>query len=83
MTDAPDSLRAEVAAQLRSELARHQVSGVELAGRLGVSQPYVSRRLSGNVPLDLDDLQRIAGVLGVTVGDLVPAAALSRHWPAP
>jgi len=60
-------------------MARRRVSGVTLASQIGRSQSYVSRRLVGDVAFDLDDIERIAGVLGVEPTDLLPRAAnLSR-----
>ena len=56
-------------------MARRKITGRELARRLGVSSPWVSYRLTGTQPIDLNDLERIAGVLGVTIIDLLPPAA--------
>jgi len=36
---------------------------------------WVSRKARGRQPIDLNDLQRIAGALGVPVVDLLPADA--------
>ena len=38
-----------------------------MALRLGWNQPFISRRLSGDVPFDVNELAAIAGVLGVPV----------------
>lgn len=69
---APESLRARVAEEVRALLARRRMSATELARALGVSQTYVWRRLSAEVAFDLDDLERIAGVLRVRLSDVVP-----------
>lgn len=37
-------------------------------------QPYISRRMTGEIAFDLDDLERIADVLGVRVSDLLSLA---------
>ncbi len=76
-----DRLRDLVATEVRSVLARQRVSGSRLAAALGTSQPWVARRLNGEVAFDLDDLQRIAVALKVRLCDLIPADALSRFWP--
>lgn len=68
-------LREEVAAEVRAKLARERISGSELARQLGWSQSYTTRRLDGRIALDLDDLERIADALGVTVHDLIPRTA--------
>lgn len=50
-----------VAANIRAELARRQLSQVELAQRLGISEAAMSRRMRGS--MTVDDLGRIAEVL--------------------
>lgn len=67
-------LRELVAEEVRALLARRQMTGADLAGRIGRSPMYVSRRVRGEVAFDLDDLQRIAEVFGVTPADLLPKA---------
>ena len=61
-----------VAEEVRVHLARRRMSGVKLAQLINRSQVYVSRRLRGEVPFDIDDLALIAVVLGVSVSDLLP-----------
>lgn len=56
-----------VAAEVRAEMARQQLSGVRAAKELGWTQNYISRRLSGTVPFDVADLMRLAGLLEVPV----------------
>src|SRR6185295_15359140 len=62
-----------VAEEVRALLARRRISGVQFAKQIGKSQPYFSRRLNGDVSFDLDDLEVIAEVLGIEVGDLFPS----------
>ena len=62
-----------VAANVRAEMARQKISQVKLAETLRVSQPAISRRLSGRVALNVDELARIADILGVPVAELVAA----------
>ncbi len=57
-----------IAAEVRAELARKQLSGVRAARALGWTQNYISRRLSGTVPFDVADLLAIAELLEVPVG---------------
>jgi transcriptional regulator with XRE-family HTH domain len=66
-----------VSGEVRAEMARQQINQTTLAGMLGWSQVAVSRRVSGQVALSTDDIERIAEVLGVEVGQLVsvPASA--------
>lgn len=53
-------------------MARRQVTQVQLAAGLGLSQPAIARRLSGRTPLTLDDVEAIAGVLDVPTAELLP-----------
>ncbi|WP_203911137.1 helix-turn-helix domain-containing protein [Rhizocola hellebori] len=53
-------------------LVRLDLKQSELAARLGVNEMWLSRRLRGAQPIDLNDLQRIAETLGVEVTDLLP-----------
>lgn len=50
------------------------MSGAELGRRAGIKQSSISRRITGEVAFDMDDLEAIADVLGVAVGDLLPRA---------
>jgi transcriptional regulator with XRE-family HTH domain len=69
------SLREHVAEEVRVALARRRMSASRLAKELGVSQTYVWRRLSGETAFDLDDLEKIAKVLRVSIVDLLPKAS--------
>lgn len=76
MTTAPvgaPPLRERVAEEVRVQLARRRMSAAHLGRELGVSQTWVWRRLKGETAFDLDDLERIAGILGVAPVDLLPA----------
>ncbi len=48
-------------------MGRRRVTQTDLAAALGKSQPYVSRRLSGEVAFDTDDLFRLADHFGISV----------------
>ena len=62
------SLIAEnVASNVRAEIARRRRTGRSVALELGWSQPYMSRRLTGEMPFNVNDLARIAEVLDVPV----------------
>src|ERR1700750_1795731 len=63
-----------VAEEIRALLARRRMSGRQLAGMLGVSPSWVSYRLTGPQPIDLNDLQQIANAFDVPAIDLMPAA---------
>jgi transcriptional regulator with XRE-family HTH domain len=59
-----------IAAEIRAELARARVTQSALAKRLGVSRAWVSRRLSGDVPLSVGVVAGIAAQLGVDFATL-------------
>lgn len=54
-----------VAANIRAELARRKLGGVDLARVLGMSQAAASRRLTGEVPFGINEVAVTADWLGV------------------
>jgi len=62
------------AGEVRAALARANITQTEVAERTGRSQAYWSRRLTGETPLDVSDLDLIAAITGVPVASLVSAA---------
>jgi transcriptional regulator with XRE-family HTH domain len=62
-----------VAEEIRAQMGRKQKTGADLARALGKSQAWISYRLSGKQPIDLNDLEAIASILGVAVAELFPA----------
>lgn len=69
-----------VAGEIRAELARQRVTQTELVRRLGVSRPWLVRRLSGETPLTMADIATIADILNVPVTQLVaPIDENARH----
>jgi transcriptional regulator with XRE-family HTH domain len=70
--------------EIKVTMVRAGVTGRELARRLGTSQTWVSTRLNGTTPLDLNELQRIANALGVGIIDLLrPTLKESKDAPRP
>jgi transcriptional regulator with XRE-family HTH domain len=61
------SLTQRVAAEVRAEVARQNVTQVELSRILEIAQPSVSRRLNGKFPFDTDELDKLAAAFGVPV----------------
>lgn len=66
------SLSAHVGKEIRKLLIDLDMKQLELATRLGENEMWISRRLRGTQPIDLNDLERIAKALGVEVADLMP-----------
>jgi transcriptional regulator with XRE-family HTH domain len=65
------TLRHRVASEVRAELARQRRSASWLARQTGMGQTAVSRRLIGEVPMDLDDLERFASTLEVPLSRFI------------
>lgn len=65
------NLTERVAKELRREMGGSQISGAQIARKLGKSEAWVSYRLNGKQPIDLLDLEAICEVLGVEPVDLV------------
>jgi len=61
-----------VGATVRAELRRRKVTQAQLAKVLGLSQMAVSRRLTGSVAFDVNELAATAGYLGVDLASLLP-----------
>jgi transcriptional regulator with XRE-family HTH domain len=61
-----------VAAEIRAELARQKISQTTVAIALGVSQAGASRRLSGQTPMDVNDVVRLAELLHVPASRFLP-----------
>lgn len=60
-----------VAGAIRAEMARSRTTQTTIARTLGITQQSVSRRLTGEVAFDVDELHAVADLLGVPVADLL------------
>ncbi len=74
MTNTPTAHREAVAAEVRAWMGRRKATQTDLASALSKSQAYISRRLSGEVSFDVDDLSRLAEFFDVRLGDLLDPA---------
>lgn len=63
------TLSAHVATEVRAYLARRRLSASKAAKAIGWKQQYLARRLSGDVPFRVDELEALAGLLGCRVTD--------------
>lgn len=68
--DSEGTARATVAAEVRSLMGRHRVSGNRLAVMTGLTQSSMSRRLAGTYPFTVDELEVIADAFGVPITSL-------------
>lgn len=64
-----------IALEVRAEMARQGITQEALGARIGWDQRRVSRRLTGEVALDVAELSAIAAALGVGVTQLLAAPA--------
>lgn len=70
--NAQNDTREALAAALGARGVSHRAAGVAV----GHSTMYAHRRLTGEVPMTLDDLEALAAVAGLEVRvELVPASA--------
>lgn len=81
ISNSPPRLSVTVAAAVRAEMARRRVSQLQLADRLGWSQPKISRRLTDGSPFTLDEIPLVADALGTTAEDLIAASLAARNVP--
>lgn len=61
----------EVRAAIRAEMARYNIEQADLARSLSMTQQAVSRRLTGQVPLTVEDITHIAVAIGCPAGRLL------------
>jgi transcriptional regulator with XRE-family HTH domain len=67
--------RETIAGEVRAELGRQNLSQTYVCARLKWTQPYLSRRLTGQVAFSTDDLEKIAEFLDVPVIRFLEPAA--------
>ena len=63
--DQPARLTDRVADEVRANMARARMTQTDLAGVLGLTQSAVSKRLRGKIAFSVDELEMVAGALGV------------------
>lgn len=71
-------LRRLIAEAVRVELARRRWSQRTLAAATGLSQSYIGRRMTGEMPWTTDDLALIASALDVPLSALLPSDEQAR-----
>jgi transcriptional regulator with XRE-family HTH domain len=74
----PADLAAAVAAELRLLVQQRKLSGRKLAELSGLPTSNVAAKLRGVRPVDMSDLARLAGALGVTAAYVVARAEAAR-----
>lgn len=68
------SINERVAAELRAAAARNRISGADLARSLAETPIWISRRLSANVQISVEDFARLCDAIGIDPADVFTAA---------
>ncbi|WP_297587809.1 helix-turn-helix domain-containing protein [uncultured Mobiluncus sp.] len=70
---APSTLNTAdvVASNIRAEASRLGYTQIEFGRALGISQNQITRRWKGQIKWQLDELDAVAALLGLTVNDLI------------
>lgn len=71
MTTSESGVAETVVRGIRAQLGWQHITQLELTRRLGWTQNKLWRRLAGQTPLSLDDVEAIAAALGVSSSDLL------------
>lgn len=67
--------------EIKAWLVRRGLKQSDIAETLGIVQSGVSHRLRGRTPFTIDQLIQIAGLLDVTLGELLPTEVLNAQGP--
>lgn len=75
----PGAFARAVAEEVRLALTRHRISGAQLAGKIGRSQSYMSKRLRGEASFTANDVESICRVLHEDLLKLLTTAVRSMR----
>jgi transcriptional regulator with XRE-family HTH domain len=70
---APQTANDWLRANVRELMDLRRWTQMELAKRLGVSQPWLSKRLTGTTPFQIEDIDAIGAVFGLSPQELLCA----------
>jgi transcriptional regulator with XRE-family HTH domain len=68
---AVDTANDRVRANVKALMDQRRMNQVELAEKLGQSQPWLSKRLTGATPFQIEDLDLIGAFFGLTPAQLL------------
>lgn len=71
--------RQGMGAEVRSWIARRRMTAGEVAAAIHLTPTALSRRLTGKIAFDIDDLVALARVLGCDIADFLPEHELHRR----
>lgn len=74
-----DTYTASIAGAVRAELARKRKRFIEIAAVLGVSRATAYRRINGEEPFDVAELEKIAAYLEIDVQVIFNSAEFGRE----
>jgi len=63
---APRTANDWVRANVKEAMELREWTQAEVAARLGVSQPWLSKRLTGTTPFQIEDLDALARIFGLS-----------------
>ena len=70
-----ETFSEQVGANIRAELARQRKTQAQLADVWGLNQASVSKRMAGTVPVDVNEVAKVADWLGVPMSRLMGETA--------
>ena len=74
-----DTYTESIAGAVRAELSRSRKKFIDIAAVIGVSRPTAYRRINGDEPFDVAELEQIADFLGISVQTIFDSAELGRR----
>lgn len=77
----PGPFARAISGEIRSAMARRQISGAQLAIRVGRSQSYIAKRLRGDASFTANDCEDICQALDEDLLQLLAAAVRSSRKP--
>lgn len=73
----PKPLTETVAAEVRAELARANISRTDAAAKVGISRTLLWSRLRAESPFTVAELEALAELIGIPVTKFLPDAAVA------
>ena len=72
------STRNSIAAEVRADLARKQMSAAELSRETGISKAALSRKLRGESSFTVEELLTVADATGIGADSYIAAALAEK-----
>lgn len=76
------SYSEQVAGEVRAAIARANLTQSAVSAKTGISGATLSRKLSGKVAFDVDEIALIAEALGLVTYELMPRTSPAAQQPA-